>query len=40
MEVARPQGYGVSQLARLNKEFDDLYELIYDDWRSIDSPEL
>lgn len=35
MEVARPQGYGVSQLARLNKELDDLYELIYDDWRSI-----
>ena len=35
MEVARPHGYGVSQLARLNKELDDLYELIYDDWRSI-----
>ena len=35
MEVARPHGYGVSQLARLNRELDSLYELIYDDWRSI-----
>lgn len=35
MEVARPNGYGTAQLARLNRELDDLYELIYDDWRSI-----
>ena len=35
MEVARPHGYGVARLARLNRELDSLYELIYDDWRSI-----
>lgn len=35
MEVARPNGYGNAQLARLNRELDALYELIYDDWRSI-----
>ena len=35
MEVARPNGYGAAQLARLNRELDNLYELIYDDWRSI-----
>ena len=35
MEVARPNGYGIAQLARLNRELDALYELIYEDWRSI-----
>lgn len=35
MEVARPNGYGIAQLSRLNRELDALYELIYDDWRSI-----
>jgi hypothetical protein len=35
MEVARPNGYGNAQLARLNRELDALYELIYEDWRSI-----
>ena len=35
MEVARPNSYGVAQLARLNRELDDLYDLIYKDWRSI-----
>lgn len=35
MEVARPNGYGITQLARLNRELDALYELIYEDWRSI-----
>lgn len=35
MEVARPNGYGTAQLARLNRELDALYELIYEDWRSI-----
>ena len=31
MEMATPGGYSVSQLARLNCELEDLYELIYDD---------
>lgn len=35
MEVARPNGYGMAQLARLNRELDALYELIYEDWCSI-----
>lgn len=35
MEVARPNGYGIVQLARLNRELDALYELIYEDWRNI-----
>ena len=35
MEVARPNGYDATQLARLNRELDNLYELIYADWRSI-----
>lgn len=33
MEVARPNSYGAAQLARLNRKLDDLYELIYEDWR-------
>ena len=35
MEVARPNSYGAAQLARLNRELDDLYDLIYEDWRNI-----
>lgn len=35
MEVARPDGYNNAQLARLNRDLDALYELIYADWRSI-----
>ena len=35
MEVATPGGYSESQLARLNRELDDLYELIYEDWGTI-----
>ena len=35
MDVARPNGYGTEQLARLNRELDNLYELIYEDWRNI-----
>ena len=35
MEVARPNGYGNAQLARLNRELDALYELIYDDWNTV-----
>ena len=33
--IASPERYHVTQLARLNKELDSLYELIYDDWRNI-----
>ena len=35
MEVATPGGYSESQLARLNRELDGLYELIYEDWGTI-----
>ena len=35
MEVASPNGYEMARLARLNRELDALYELIYDDWGSI-----
>ena len=35
LEGAGPYCYKPSQLARLNKELDGLYELIYDDWRTI-----
>lgn len=35
MEVAKPNCYSKAQLARLNRELDNLYDLIYDDWRSI-----
>ena len=33
--IASPERYHVTQLARLNRELDSLYELIYDDWRNI-----
>ena len=35
MELATPGGYKVAQLARLNRELDGLYELIYDEWGTI-----
>lgn len=35
MDVATPGGYSVSQLARLNRELDGLYELIYEDFGTI-----
>ena len=35
MEVATPGGYSETQLTRLNRELDSLYELIYDDWNTI-----
>lgn len=35
MEVAGPGGYRVSQLSRLNRELDALYELMYEDWNTI-----
>ncbi len=33
--LAAPNCYQSSQLARLNKEIDSLYELIYDEWTTI-----
>ena len=35
MEVATPGAYKAAQLARLNRELDNLYELIYDEWNTI-----
>ena len=35
IEVASPNGYQNSRLARLNHELDSLYETIYDDWTTI-----
>ena len=35
LDVATPNRYHVTQLARLNRELDSLYEFIYDDWRTI-----
>lgn len=35
MEVATPNTYRVGQLARLNKDLDNLYELLYAQWRSV-----
>ena len=35
MEVATPGGYNATQLTRLNRELDSLYELIYEDWNTI-----
>jgi hypothetical protein len=35
LEIVMPNAYHVTQLARLNRELDQLYEMIYDDWQSI-----
>lgn len=35
MGVVTPDGYNVTQLSRLNRELDNLYELIYEDWNTI-----
>lgn len=35
LEIVMPNVYHTSQLARLNRELDRLYEMIYDDWQSI-----
>ena len=35
LEVATPNKYSASQLYRLNRELDKLYEFIYDDWQTI-----
>ena len=35
LKIVMPNTYHVTQLARLNHELDLLYEMIYDDWRSI-----
>lgn len=33
--TATPGGYRVGQLARLNRDLDNLYELIYAQWRTV-----
>ena len=33
--MAAPNNYHAGQLARLNRELDSLYELIYDEWTTI-----
>lgn len=35
MEVATPNTYRVSQLSRLNRDLDTLYELVYSQWRTV-----
>ena len=35
MEIVTPDSYNVSQLSRLNRELDSLYDLIYKDWDTI-----
>lgn len=35
MEVATPNTYRVGQLARLNRDLDSLYEMLYAQWRSV-----
>ena len=35
IEVASPNGYPKERLARLNRELDNLYEMIYEEWTTI-----
>ena len=35
LEVATPNTYRVSQLMKLNRELDNLCELIYSEWRTV-----
>ena len=35
LEAVTPGGYSVSRLARLNKDLDDFYELLYDQWQTV-----
>ena len=35
IEAASPNGFHLGRLARLNRELDGLYEMIYDDWTTI-----
>lgn len=35
MEVATPNTYRVGQLARLNRDLNNLYEMLYEQWRSV-----
>lgn len=35
LEVVTPNLYRVSQLARLNRDLDGLYEMLYDQWRTV-----
>lgn len=35
LEVVTPTRYSVAQLSRLNRDLNNLYELIYDQWRTV-----
>lgn len=35
MRIATPSSYRVAQLARLNRDLDGLYEMIYEEWGTI-----
>ncbi|MCD8290738.1 MAG: hypothetical protein LUC91_04465, partial [Prevotella sp.] len=35
MYAVTPNGYSINRLARLNKDLDDFYELLYDQWQTI-----
>lgn len=35
LEAVTPNGYSVSRLARLNKDLDDFYELLYSQWQTV-----
>lgn len=35
LEVVSQNGYRVSQLSRLNRDLDNLYELLYAQWRTV-----
>lgn len=39
MEVATPNTYRVGQLTRLNRDLDNLYEMLYAQWRSVTAEE-
>lgn len=35
LEVVTPDSYSVSRLARLNKDLDNFYELLYSQWQTV-----
>ncbi len=35
LDAATPNGCSISRLVRLNKDLDDFYELLYDQWQTI-----
>lgn len=35
LEAVTPGGYSVARLARLNKDLDGFYELLYDQWQTV-----